>query len=995
MAFPELAYPEPGWISRFVGRQEQFRIVQKILDSTRRGVVLPVVQVIGGEGVGKSWFLQRLRWNWRDIVDVPVVPLRLTIPAMTQKDKAIDALVTRLVNRWKLNLRLTEFALGRIAHLRGESIERFGIYQAAVKYLPDLERSKGESELRRVLVERGVDKLRTLWGQNWSQKFSAMSPAELEWYLPELLGMDIDQTLRNSRLRAFILLVDDADFIPEFYHSLLRMKKHSSLTLIVMSSRKPMPTQGLPVETIPIEPLPLLERRAYLYSLGVDEHNKQDKISRKYGDSSLGFTLGALEQKQLIERNEGIQNLLATLLICHRSSLDVLLQITKDTGSIAAFFAEPTLVDMLEQPDRLPWRFMLHSAARKWLSQKITNRPKPETLYGDVIGRLTLFANRDFNRGMPVLYWFFRDALAKGEMDNVTDALMAADEIASNMALHSIRLYNRFLHLSAFCPRFGREYIINYARLLVLHHCRDEEDDYFWVRLLVAAGCLLDAGRDRLALRIARSILPKISAKVMSERGKNAANMLLRAETNRIIGLAMAECGQYDEAETALARARESANSAKNSSKAMSGEANLMLINVRYATGKVCIAQGNQMRAWSEAKLAMESVVAIMGGIAYRANPTLDRAEAILAFIFKHHLWNHDKEKTLHWLKRIIILCERNIKSKGDENAKLKLPQMLMWAARIVIEFGDTKQAMEWLNQAELLLQSLGERHLWLSNYFRMLSIELSILKAETFALMGNAPNSYDLALQAYNVVQRWNLESYAQNMPTIAKIRIIGGLALARMEQLEEANVWLSAGTSYAEKSMRDNPSDPSQYELQALCGDAYQEMARIAMHKKDTTRAAQMAKIGIEHKLMLMNIVESPTINFEIGELYMLLLEAISPKKPAEIVNAMERAVPILMAACTNRDKDRDRCVTMAEQFFRFAVNIAEKINGDYALKIKIIALSFFPVLKKDELINQAREICHELSEKKIPADFVDRFKRAKELIGKIDKSDGKGSL
>ena len=61
MAFAELAYPEPGWISRFVGRTEQFKIIDNILNKTERGIVLPIIQVIGDEGVGKSWFLQRLQ----------------------------------------------------------------------------------------------------------------------------------------------------------------------------------------------------------------------------------------------------------------------------------------------------------------------------------------------------------------------------------------------------------------------------------------------------------------------------------------------------------------------------------------------------------------------------------------------------------------------------------------------------------------------------------------------------------------------------------------------------------------------------------------------------------------------------------------------------------------------------------------------------------------------------------------------------------------------
>ncbi|RKZ31392.1 hypothetical protein DRQ33_07110, partial [bacterium] len=459
MAFPEIAYPEPGWISRFVGRNEQLNIVKRTIESTDRGVVLPIIQVIGGDGVGKSWFLQRLRWQLRNSIEAPSVLLRFSNPAMAQIDSSADALMSRLINRWKMNLRLTEFTLGRIANLKGENFDRFATYASAYKYLSSLETRKGEDELRRILIERGVEKLRQLWGSGWGKRFLSMSPTELSWYLPDLLGMDIDAGIRTLRFRTFVLLVDDADRIPQLYNNALRLKLHSSLTLLVVASKQPCPTSGHPVETIPLEPLPLLERRAYFYSLGIDNRKRQEKIVSQYNSSSLDYAIGAVDAKQILRRNPSLKKLLGILLVCHRPSLEIIYEMLGDSGAISSFFAESSLVDLLEHPDRLPWRFTIHPAAREWALKLTEPLPKPEQPYGEITNRLALFANRDFTKGIPVLYWFFRNAIAEGNYGDSADAIFAADEVAQNKRKKAFQQYNYYLLLQAFAPEFNRQHL--------------------------------------------------------------------------------------------------------------------------------------------------------------------------------------------------------------------------------------------------------------------------------------------------------------------------------------------------------------------------------------------------------------------------------------------------------------------------------------------------------------------------------------------------------
>ena len=986
MAFPELAYPEPGWLSRFVGRREYFKRLGEILDSTHRGATLPIVQIVGEEGIGKSWFLQRLRYDWRNFVDVPIVPLRLKIPAMTQRDKAIDAMMTRLINRWKLNLRLTEFALGRIAHLKGESIERFGTYHAALKYLPELGSQQGEKDMRRILVERGVDTLRNLWGPRWGKKFLSMSPAELSWYLPELFGLDIDPTVRATRLRAFVLLIDDADKIPEMYDGLLRMKRHSSLTLIILTSKTPLPTGKQPVELFELKPFSLLERRAYLYSLGVDEHKTQRKIYKKYGYNSISLAIGALEHRQLVKRNTALQQLIGALLICHRPSLDVVLQITKDQGTLSAFFAEPVLVDILGQPDRLPWRFMLHDIAQRWASHNIDVRPRPESPYGEIIERLSLFANRDFGMGMPVLYWFFRYSLARGQFDNATDAIMAANEVAINNNRHSFKLYNKLLLLDAFCPNFNDKLAIRYARHLVLWHSKNRNEDIN-IELVAAARCLLKFGRHRSALKIANSLLPKVSAKVMEERGMNAAYMLLRAEINRIIGLALIECGEPSYANAPLTSAREASVSAQNSSRALGDEATIMQIEVAYANSKRYISSGDSEKAWQEITFAVEQNLAILGGIKYRFIPMLQLADELLEFIFENYLWTKDIDKTANWLNRIISASRRYFEEKKEGEVSLKLLPMIVRMARIALEQRDTKQSMDWLSTAEVMLTELGEKYLWLSDYFHKLTVEMDILKAEIYAAMGNAPNSFDVANDGYNLIKRWHIDEDEDNLPLVAKVRIIGGLALARLEKFDDANIWLSAGVSIAEKIFRKRPHDFKLTELRMLCGDAYHELARMAIHEKKEADAERMAEMGIEHRLNLIGSVDSSIVGFQLGELYTLLLEAQNRINSQKISDTFEHAVSVLLTTCSKITGDKTRCIQLAESFFRLAMDVIKK-NRDNSTRMKVLALSLVPIIKEPELRQKALEIRDELSNAKLPESLEARFERINSYISEMEE-------
>ncbi len=978
MAFPEIAYPEPGWLSRFTGRVEQLRILERILEGTRRGVSLPVVQVTGPLGAGKSWFLQHIRHIWRDRVDVPVLLLRLKNPAMADWYKAINAIVTRLLTRWKMNLRLSEFVLGRIAHLRGESIDRFDYYEAALRYIPYLDTPRGEQNLRRVLVEHSTDSLRKLWGPQWGKRFLSMSPQELSWYLPEVLGMDIDQALRTLRFRAFLLLVDDADKIPELYHSFLRMKRHTSLTLFVFSVEKPMPTDGFKLETIPIDPLPLLEQRAYLYYLGVDNRSKQKKIAKSFGTTSIGFPIGVIEHKQLMKRNEPLRHLLNALLVCRRPSLEVLQDVVADAGALAAFFAEPALVDILEQPDRLPWRFMLHPVARRWALGVVGKPTPPKEPAGDTLNRIVLFANKDFEEGMPILYWYVREALSRGEIGDAVDALMGADEIAENFGKDEFPIYHRFLLLDVFAPRFSRRELLRYARQRLEWRGGDDIAD-----ILCAARCLSRAGRDRLALWTARWLLPKIAERVMSSRGKSGVYMLLRAEANRIIGLSLARLGDHAEANATFSKAHEAAISAQSASRAIGNEAAIEQIEIMRSMCEAKLCEGNVQEAWEAMKSAANLAFSMLGGMRYRTRPMLFIAGEILRTIHQKRLWLNDKELVIGWVEKFVSLCRDRARDDHDYSERAAMIECLVCGASILLELQRLERALEWLDECEVLLPVLGERLLWRADHWRKLSVEVKLLKAELFGAQGRAEDAKRLATDALSSIERWGFDQRKDTLPLAVKARVIGGVSRSRLGELDDAVVWLVAGTSLAEKALADDLPQEVKLEFYALCGDAYHELARIAFHKKELARAARYAQQGIEHKTRITHSAEGADVYLDIADLYVLLLQSLPQEDEENITKAVEHAIPVIFTACTTHGGDRKRCRSLAEGIFRLALDAAETLKPQSGKRMRVLALSLYPMLADENLRRRAKSLCETISDEDIPPELAGRFKHVRELI------------
>jgi len=978
MALPEIAYPEPGWFSRFVGRHEQFKMIERIQASTDRGVVLPIIQVIGPPGVGKSWFLQRLRWKLRDSMDSPSVLLRLSNPAMAQTDRAIDALMTRLINRWRLNLRLTEFALGRIAHLQGENIDRFNTYTASLKYIPDLNTRKGEAEMRRILVERGADTLYKFWGAGWGERFLQMSPQELAWFVPDLLGLDIDSAMRSMRFKTFVLMVDDAEIVPELYNNFLRLKAHSDLTLLVIAADKPCPTNNHPVETIPLEPLPLLERRAYFYDLGIDDHRKQKKITNKLNNSSIDYAIGVVENKQLLERNPSLKKLIGTMLVCRRPSLEILFKILGDMGVISAFFAEPALVDLLEHPDRLPWRFMIHPAAREWAIERVKPLPKPEQPYGEVINRLALFAHNDFSMGLPVIYWFFRNSMAEWSIGDGVNAIFAADEVAQISGKKDFDKYSRYLLLWAMRPDFSDEYLSRFARQRVLWRVEKNEIP----DLLIASKAFLDLGRTRLALWTARALLPKISARIMKSRGKNSVFMLFRSEANRVVGQALMELGEIDDAIVALSRAHEASISASIAEPALGDEAALQQIEISFVIAKCHILHNDRRAAWSALSKALDQVTGFLSGVGYKIIPVAILCKRLMTELFAHGFWSFDIPKTTRWLKRILINCERQRKESENLLAASVEVRLTPFLARILIESEKYEEAIEMLSDMEGILSILGEKMRWKAELWRKLSVIEKLLKAEVFVGLGDTSEAFAFAKQALDIIMRWELDKKPDTAKLVVGARIIGGIALARMERFKDAAMWLSIGIAAAEKALSAKEAENPVF-FHSLCGDAYLEIARIEMQNHNHKKASLMAKRGIEHLQGILNISDFADIRYSIVELYMFLLETISIDRLEELTVIFESAAAILSVGCLLSKSDREQCTRFSESLFSFAVDILTKFDEKKAPRLVVNAISLYPFLKNKDLIKKAYIMVDRIKDEDLSDDLMPRFRKAKEVL------------
>ena len=980
MSFPEIVYPEPGWISRFVGRTEQFKIIEGIIDSTDRGDTLPIVQVIGKKGVGKSWFIQKLRWKLRDMMDVPSLLLRFSNPAMSQTDRSADAIMSRLINRWKMNLRLTEFVLGRIAHLKDENIDRFSTYSAALKILPSLESTEGERELRRILVEHGVNRLEKLWGAGWGKRFLKMSPKELSWYLPELLGMDIDTSIRTLRFRTFVLLIDDADKIPELYYNVLRLKFRSNSTLLVTASETPFPTGKYPVETIPLEPLPLLERRAYFYLLGIDKHKKQEKILRKHNSSSIDYAIGTVETKQIIQRNPSLKKLLGILLVCHRPSVEIVYEMLDDMGAISSFFAEPSLVDLLEHPDRLPHRFTLHPSARKWALNLMRSLPKAEQPYGEIINRLTLFANKDFSMGLPVIYWFFRSSIAENNYGDAVDAICAADEIAENIGKHSFKIYNHYLLLQVFCPDFSNKEIYRYARHRILWQIGEVSIPEY----LIAAQCFNRLGRNLLALWTARGLLAKISSKIMENKAKDGVYMIFRSEANRIIGESLYKLGNADDATTALEKAQESIRSVSSVEPALVDEVTIQQIKILDTLCQTQLSTEDRTLAWGSIEQAIDLATSFLSGVGYKVIPMLIRTTELLDEIFANELWSYDISKIERWLERAISNCRRQRKKQENiiiDSIGIKL---LLHKARLLLETKKHEELIDCLNEAEKLINILGIKMRWEAKTLRKYSVESKLLLAESYAVRGEIEQTLELAKQSQETIVRWSMDEESDTIPLAVKARVIGGLAFSRMERFDDALVWLNSGIAIAEVAIsKEQIEDPIQIHI--LCGDAYHELARIHSHKGNTLQMKELARRGIEHIMEVITAFDSVDLRYKLIKMYMFLLQA-EPNNSHKLIEIFDSATAMLIAGC-RMDKNRvGRCSQIAEELFEFAIKIIANKDNSLSERMAISALSLYPFLKKPELINKAHLLKDSIDETELPDDIRERFIELKELMDNL---------
>ena len=224
------------------------------------------------------------------------------------------------------------------------------------------------------------------------------------------------------------------------------------------------------------------------------------------------------------------------------------------------------------------------------------------------------------------------------------------------------------------------------------------------------------------------------------------------------------------------------------------------------------------------------------------------------------------------------------------------------------------------------------------------------------------------------------------------ARARIYGGLALARLEKFDDATIWLSAGVSIAERIITEGMRKVHYAELRALCGDAYHELARLALHRKENARAQEMARLGIEHRMGLLHLVESSAVHFQLTDLYMLLLDALPRNDLKQIGRAFEDAVAIVLTGCKRFQTDKKICRQFAERLFKFAIGITKDAQSPDAQYIQVWALSLYPLLESDELVENARTMSNRLSSVQLPENLSARLKKMATFVARDNNADDK---
>lgn len=945
--FPDIAYPEPGWLApRCVERQKELSAIWEVIDSTGRGVKLPVIQLVGSYGVGKSWILQILSQKLKQSVDIAYVLIRLSDPALADWVRMYDAVYSRLASKWKINLPLCEFLLGRISHLKGEQYKRYLVYNYSLRYLPQLSEREGEENIRRVLVEHCADSLRRIWGVGWGRRFLKMDPVELAWYLPDVFGMDIDQALRNSRMKIFVLMIDDAEILPNQYFSALRLKRFSNLTLPIIASPYPLLAPGENVRQIEVKPLGELEKRGYLYTLGIELREKQEKVSRKWGNKSIGYAWGAVKERKILEYNEGLKRLLGVLLTCHRPSVEVVYEITKDMGSISAFFGEPSLLDLLDHPDRIPRRFLIHPQVREWLLKEFSTLSVPENIpdFMEPASKLAVKAQQTPVEGIAELFRLHRDSQISGNSVQALDALFALRMVSTNLQIPAINRWCTYLLVNLSLPIHCLQCMKLYARHLISYARTSPEN----IPLLLAAGdCLTMAGHPRRALWISNSLFQKISAILMKESKSQAGTLLLRAEAYKIAGEAFTMLGDYAKAEAYFSDAVNSARKARDIDEGFAGESLNVLVEIEICRVELFASQHKIIPAAEIIANVCDLLESAVLSDKVSSVFSIELVRRLLDKVFVYRLWGVNTERILDIISKSLAIF-----ASAPDDGLLPIwvefrAEAYLWMAEILLSQNFPSRVLMVLDQLDEKLDWLGENCFWKADRWRMLRAKGWVIRSEALIMQGELEKAEKFASKAVELIKKWGYSGAKVDI-LMAYALTESGLVLARLEKFKQALDVLNEATSILEKVLAEPQYAGDEALALSLAGDCYHEMARILLHRKEIGKAHHMAERGLEHRTKLLAISSDPKTYFHLAKMFLIMLQTL-PQENVDLLFAnLQDAVNMALTGAKKYKDIQEVHSIIIEDIVRFGYELWRKTQNEIPARA-ILPLKQFIIRKE----------------------------------------------
>lgn len=232
-------------IKRFVGRETELGIFERYLEGVILGdIPLKIVQIEGKEGIGKTWLLLRIKYEYESKVPVVYVDLRdyylrgnnlrALLRDIAKKLRAYGFKTERfdIVNTLYLRVRCgTTWSRGEGITSEYSTIARLIPRMRRLIRAPEIIANHGD-KLQELIEEKFGEKsgwFIGMFGENYGESLLRLlidDPEKYVYVMAEALRADVVDIAESTREKAVILLLDSYEFLQNATRELTREETH-------------------------------------------------------------------------------------------------------------------------------------------------------------------------------------------------------------------------------------------------------------------------------------------------------------------------------------------------------------------------------------------------------------------------------------------------------------------------------------------------------------------------------------------------------------------------------------------------------------------------------------------------------------------------------------------------------------------------------------------------------------------------------------------------